>query len=229
MTSTINPTNRATNVHRLVPRVFARPTPAGAYHAVASARSNPARRILLGLLSEPTTPRLSVELLREWVGSGGDDDLLAVLHEAQDRGWLEGLDEPQDAPQGALGDLLAQLLPPLSAAGTVMLVDAHGFTISAHGFDDESAEALAAFSADLAILHDRHHEALETSTQLATSAWALVDGAGNSQMGFWPLHIGDQRFVLVVAGLPRMNHPQLTELIWALAIRYGADTPTNES
>ncbi|MGE0732804.1 MAG: hypothetical protein AB7O92_22240 [Acidimicrobiia bacterium] len=209
---------------RLISRLYARPTPAGAYHAVAAAHPDPRRRILLGLLGEPTSPQLDIGLLRRWVGDDTIDDqeLLGLLCDAQEQGWVEGLDEPDAAPDGPLSDLLEQLLPPLSANGTVLLVDAHGFVLSGHGFTDEAAEALGALSADLANLHHRHHDAFRVATGLSTSAWAVVDGAGNSQLGFWPLHIGDQRFVLAIAGLPRINHPQLTRLIWALTLRYGA-------
>ncbi|MCB1013508.1 MAG: hypothetical protein KDB10_00110, partial [Acidimicrobiales bacterium] len=57
---------------------------------------------------------------------------------------------------------------------------------------------------------------------LPTSAWALVDGAGNSQVGFWPLHIGEERFVLSVVGIPRLHQQAFTDLIWVLMLRYGA-------
>ena len=64
----------------------------------------------------------------------------------------------------------------------------------------------------------------------ATGAWALVDMAGNSRVGFWPLFIGDHRFVLALGGLPALNHPALVELVWSLTFRYGgpelAATPT---
>jgi len=58
---------------------------------------------------------------------------------------------------------------------------------------------------------------------LETSAWALVDAAGNSRVGFWPLYVGKQRFVLVLGGVPRLNQPALTELIWALSKRYAVE------
>jgi hypothetical protein len=56
---------------------------------------------------------------------------------------------------------------------------------------------------------------------LDTAAWALVDAAGNGQVGFWPLFIGEQRFVLVVSDFPYLNQQALTTLVWALSIRYG--------
>ena len=49
----------------------------------------------------------------------------------------------------------------------------------------------------------------------------IVDMAGNSRVGFWPLFVGDHRFVLALGGLPALNHPALVELVWSLTVRYG--------
>jgi len=206
----------------LAPGLYARPTPAGAYYAVASSDPEPARLLLLGILSQPFLPQLTPALLRQWTGAHDDVGAISVAYEAQQRGWIEGLEEQLQAPQGALERLLPELLPPLSASGQTLLVDDQGFAVSAHGLTDEAVESLSAMSAELAIVHARHHSHVSRASGLSTSAWALVDGAGNSQIGFWPLHLGEQRFVLVIVGLPRTNHPMLTELIWALAVRYGS-------
>ncbi|MGD9796060.1 MAG: hypothetical protein AB7V43_21550 [Acidimicrobiia bacterium] len=206
----------------IAPGLFARPTPAGAYYAVASPEPEPARLLLLGILGQPRLPQLTPALLRQWTGALDETSAIAVAYEAQQRGWIEGLEEQLEAPRGPLESLLPVLLPPLSASGQTLLVDDQGFAVSAHGLSDEAVESLSAMSAELAIVHARHHSHVSRASGLSTSAWALVDGAGNSQIGFWPLHLGEQRFVLVIVGLPRTNHPMLTELIWALAVRYGS-------
>ena len=120
--------------------------------------------------------------------------------------------------------MLPALLPALSSEGRALLVDAQGFVAGATGFTPEAAEALAALSADLGILHERHRRHFPTSIGLPTSAWALVDGAGNSEVGFWPLHIGDEHFVLTILGIPRLHQQAFTDLIWVLMLRYGAPT-----
>ncbi len=117
--------------------------------------------------------------------------------------------------------LLPELLPELSANGRVLLADAHGFTIAASGFEQEVIDELAALSADIAIVHQKYHRTLDEALSLGSNAWALVDAGGNSQVGFWPLYIGDHRFVLVLDGFSRLNQPTLTTLIWVLATRYG--------
>jgi hypothetical protein len=58
---------------------------------------------------------------------------------------------------------------------------------------------------------------------LGSHAWAVVDFFGNSQVGFWPLFIGNNRFVVVISGIPHFNQPELVSLVWALTIRYAPE------
>jgi hypothetical protein len=143
-----------------------------------------------------------------------------LLYHLQALGWVEGFADAQPAPAGALEDVLPALLPPLSADGKALLADAQGFYVASTGFQHETAVELAALSADLASLYERHQGLLKRNMGLGSSTWALVDAAGNSQTGFWPLYIGDQRFVLIISGVPRLNQPALTDLIWAFSKRY---------
>ncbi len=213
----------------IIPDTYAQPTPAGAHAAVSGGISGPMRKLLLGLLSQPTSTPLHTTIVRQWTGSQSEDAGLETVLAAQDAGLVEGISQPTAPRSGTVEQILRQLLPSLSSSGTAMLVDAHGFVAGASGFDDETAELFAALSADLGMLHERHRTHFAEGMGLPTSAWALVDGAGNSQVGFWPLEIGPERFVLTVRGVPRLNSSAFTELIWALHLRYGsaAETPTS--
>ncbi len=207
------------SAYRLVEDLYVLPTPAGAYHAVSSPEQDPPRRVLRRVLQETTTPLLRLQALREWSESD-EGHALELLYRMQGLGWIEGFESPRASPTAALEDLLPQLLRPLSGSGKVLLADSQGFYLYATGFPHEVAEELSALSADLATLHERRRGLLHNNLGLETGAWALVDASGNSQVGFWPLHVGDQRFVLVIGGMPRLNQPQLTELIWTLSRRY---------
>jgi hypothetical protein len=55
---------------------------------------------------------------------------------------------------------------------------------------------------------------------ITSQSWAIVDAFGNSQIGFWPLFIGKNRFVLVISGVPHFNQPEMVDLVWALSVRY---------
>jgi hypothetical protein len=205
----------------LIEKLYIAISPAGAYHAVSEASEDPSRKLLRALLGLQTSPPLTQEGLKTWSDMEDDQGSLELLYHAQNLGWVEGLEAPRHAPTGALEDIVPGLLPTLSNSGKALLADGQGFYISAQGFAHEAAEELSALSADIASLHDRHRGLLKNNLGLGSGAWALIDAAGNSQVGFWPLFIGDQRFVLVVGGIPHFNQPALTKLVWALSTRYG--------
>ncbi len=197
------------------------PTPAGAYYSVSDSQKNLSRHLLHILLSQKVSPLLTTEKLQQWQKMDDEDEALDSLYHVQNLGWVRGLEKPVSAPQGVLEDVLPALLADLSDTNKALLADSQGFYISSQGFSHEIAEELSALSADIASMHDRHQHLIQDSLGLSTSAWSLVDAAGNSQVGFWPMYIGDQRFVLVISGLPQLNRPSLTNLIWALYHRYG--------
>ncbi|MBK1724607.1 hypothetical protein [Thiocystis violacea] len=206
--------------YRLLDRQFVLPTPAGAFYSVADPQPDPPRRLLQRLLSTESSHSLALDALIDWADAQSEDEALDLLYHLQTLGWIEGFTDPQTAPAGALEDVLPGLLEPLSAAGKALLADAQGFYVASAGFNHETAVELSAASADLASLYERHSGLLKRNMGLGTSAWALVDAAGNSQAGFWPLYIAEQRFVLIIGGVPHLNQPALTELIWALSKRY---------
>ncbi|MEN8166361.1 MAG: hypothetical protein ABFR65_02665 [Pseudomonadota bacterium] len=208
--------------YQIADNLYIAVTPAGAYYAVSESSEDPSRQLLRTLLRQDTSPSLSLERLIQWVRSENDNESLELLYHTQNLGWVEGVDVPRSAPAGALEDIIPSLLPVLSGNGKALLADGQGFYISSQGFTHEAAEELSALSADIASLHDRHRGLLSNNLGLGSGAWALIDAAGNSQVGFWPLFIGDQRFVLVVGGMPHFNQPALTTLVWILSTRYGA-------
>ena len=210
------------SLYELNQGLYIAPTPAGAYYSVSSDEETPSRRLLHILLQHDASPLLTIEKLKAWKGVDDEEVALDMLYHAQNLGWVEGLDQQLPAPDGVLEDILPEFLSALSDTGKVLLADAEGLYISSHGFAHETAEELSALSADLANLHERHRLLLCNNLGLNTSAWSLVDAAGNSQIGFWPMYIGEQRFVLVISGLPYLNQPALTRLIWALSMRYAA-------
>ena len=214
----------ATEDFQIQENLFLYPTPAGAYYAVSSPERDSARNLLRSLFNLRSSPLLSQETLVDHIDTGDETNVLYLLKQMQDNGWLQGCEVAQRAPDSALEDLLPELMAPLSNRGTVLLADNHGLHISSVGFDSADVEQLSALSADVSILHERHLSLLKNKLELNSSAWAIVDAAGNSQTGFWPMHIGSQRFVLVIGGMPRLNQPIFTSLIWALSIRYGVSS-----
>jgi len=210
----------STENYQLSDNVNVLPTPAGAYFCVSDDSDVPARRVLQALLKQPTSISLSADQLKIWSGLD-DDEALALLYRMQTLGWLQGAEHQQTAPSGSFEDVLPEILSGLSDSGKVLLADEQGFYLSSQGFPHETAEELSALSADLFSLYGRHQGLLKNNLGLETSAWAVVDAAGNGQVGFWPLWVGKHRFVLVIKGVPLLNQVALMKLIWVLSIRYG--------
>jgi hypothetical protein len=195
------------------------PTPAGAYFAVSSNSAEPARRLLQGVMSESVSPHWDHESLSEWSGLE-HKEAQELLYRLQELGWMSGLEQARTAPDDPLEKILPTLLEPLSAEGKALLADNQGFYLAASGIPHEAAESLSAVSADLGSLFERHQRLLANNLGQREQAWALTDAAGNSQLGFWPLHIGWQRFVLVIEGRPSFNQPAFRDLVWILTLRY---------
>jgi hypothetical protein len=210
-----------TENYQLSDNVYVSATSAGAYFCVSGDSDVPARRVLRALLAQTETVVFSVDELKLWSGISDSDEALALLHRMQSLGWLEGAEHKQDAPAGGLENILPEILSDLGDSGKVLLADEQGFYLSSQGFPHETAEELSALSADLFSLYGRHQGLLKNNLGLETSAWAVVDAAGNGQVGFWPLWVGKHRFVLVVKGVPLLNQTALMKLIWVLSIRYG--------
>lgn len=197
------------------------PTPSGAYHAVADTSEDAARKVLRQLLLQPASPLLTEQSLSRLFATDDAEQALELAHRMQRVGWLQGEEQPRQVPDGTLLNMLPPLLAQLSTIGKALLADQQGFYLASHGFAHETSEELSALSADLANLYERHRGLLRHNIGLATGAWALVDAAGDSRLGCWPLYIGDQRFTLAIAGLPQLNQSVFTELVWALSVRYG--------
>ena len=199
------------------------PTPAGAFHAASVAPDLPGTRLrsfITALLQDEKTPRISKEGICRWSGIENEDAALEFFWRMQELGWVQALDTPRAAPAGKIEDILGALLPNLTHGGKALLADAHGFYLSSHRFSHEVAEELSALSADLASLHQRRSGSLNSNLGLSGGAWGLLDAAGQSQVGFWPIHAANARFVLIVSGMPTFNQPEMVDLVWVLHRRY---------
>ncbi|QPK63309.1 hypothetical protein IVG45_21325 [Methylomonas sp. LL1] len=205
---------------KLVDGLFLYPTPAGAYQAISASETDKPRRFLKRLLQQPQTPALNVEQLLFLAESDDETKVLELLHHCQKLGWVQGVDSVIEAPQGALEDILPDLLGSISESGKVLLADEQGFYLATSGFPHEVAEELSALSADLATVHKRRSGLLVNNMGIASHAWAIVDAFGHSQIGFWPVFIGSHCFVIVIAGIPHFNQTEFVTLVWALSIRY---------
>lgn len=203
----------------LTPDLYVTPSPAGAYYAAFSPERDLTRKVLFGLMSSENSRPLEISALQDLTGRD-ETETLEIVHRMQSMQLLQGFSEAQQAPTGPLDSILPKILGDLAGDGKALLADSQGFYVASHGYHHETAEELSALSADLGNLHQRHLDLLSRNMSLHSSAWGLIDAGGTSEVGFWPLYIGSQRFVLVLGGEPNMNRPELVDLIWALSLNY---------
>lgn len=200
--------------------LFLYPTPAGAYYAVSSNDEDKPRQFLRQLLAQSVTPALNLENLGHLAGVEDPQKYCELLHHCQKLNWVQGLNEPEEYPSDLLENILPGLLGKMSESGKVLLADMQGFYLASHGFPHEVAEELSGLSAELTTIHERRSGLLMNNLGVASNAWGVIDVFGNTQIGFWPLFIGKNRFVIVISGIPHFNQPEFVKLIWALSIRY---------
>ena len=198
-------------------------TPSGAYHAVSLKEDDRPRSFLQSIVKEKQTPELNIANLKRLMDQSNEEKCMELLLHCQKLGWVQGLTERLEYPKGALDSILPDLLDKVSASGKVLLADDQGFYLSCNGLDHEVAEELSALSADIATVHERRSALLMSNMGLSSHAWSLVDASGNSNVGFWPLYIGDNRFVISICGVPYFNRPEFVTLIWALSTRYAEE------
>lgn len=209
---------------RLIEGLYLYPTPGGAFHTVSSPDIDKSRRFLGSLLNKRETPISNMENLQDLMDIKSEQRCLELLHHCQKLGWVQGLESPLGNPEGTLEDILPETINNLSETGKVLLADAQGFYLASKGFPHEVAEELSALSADISTVQNRRSGLLMNNLGLASDSWGIVDAAGNSKVGFWPIYIGINRFVLVISGLPHFNQPDFVSLIWALSIRYSINS-----
>ena len=202
-------------------------TPAGAYHCTSSGNTDAATKILQSVLRYPLLPQISAKLINKWV-SMSLPDANAIIKRMEDIHWLECLDTPKTVNEGKLEDILPDILQALSSNNKVLLADSQGLYISSVGIPHETAEELAALSADLSILSERHQGLLQGNLKFNSSNWALVDAGGFAQISFWPLRIDKEIFYLIITGMPKLEREEFAQLVWVLHARYASNTNTTD-
>ncbi len=207
-------------VYNVTEGLYLYPTPAGAYYAAFTNESDKSRKFIRQIFLQPVTPVLNLDNLQKMTGINDPQKCYELLHHCQKLSWIQGLESVREYPSDLLENILPALLNKMSESGKVLLADMQGFYLASHGFPHEVAEELSALSADIATIYDRRSGLLTNNLGIPSHAWAIVDVFGNSQIGFWPLFIGKNRFVIAISGVPHFNQPDFVDLIWALSMRY---------
>lgn len=195
-------------------------TPRGAYYAVQDNTEDVTRSLLIKLMKLEETPPFTTETLAELCDMDSED-ASSLIHRMQKLGLVSGQQLVEQAPADNLENILPDLLASLSDSQKVLLAEHSGLYLGASGFPHEAAEELAAISASLSEVYQRHKGLLQGNLGFNQHAWGLIDAAGNSEVGFWPLYVGYNHFTLVIHGMPQLNRPAFKHLVWSLVKRYG--------
>jgi hypothetical protein len=194
-------------------------TPAGAYYATVSSEPDDARALLLQLLSAEIALPYSEELIEELTDLD-QEQASDLFNKLREKGFVELNENPVVVVDEVVEKMLPELLPLLSNTGRVALADDQGFCLGASGFDDAHAEALSALAADVISLHERHLPLLNRELSFSGESWGMLDPIGQSQVGFWVVHMGSQKFMLIVDEMPKLNQQAFVNLLSVLARRY---------
>lgn len=200
--------------------LYAEATPAGAYYAVASSAEDGARKLLGRILKEGSSAPLTEERLLDWAETDSLGDAMELLFRLQRLEFVQGASVPRALPDGNLETTLPDMLAKLSDTGRALLADGNGLYIACAGFRHEAAEEIAALAGDVLALGDRHALLLRRNLNIRSSVWATCDAAGRSELGFYSVYVGDQTFMLILGGTPRVQSEDFVFLIEALCRRY---------
>ncbi|WP_421867092.1 hypothetical protein [Motiliproteus sp.] len=194
-------------------------TPAGAYYATLNSAADDARTLLLQLLSADIALPYSNALITGITGLS-PEPAAELFDRLYRKGFFELFKQPTAIVDEGLEKMLPELLPALSSTGRAVLADDQGFCLGCAGFEEPHAEALSALTADLIMLYERHHQLLDQQLGVDGESWGLLDPLGQSQLGFWIVHIGSKKFALIIDQTPQLNQAAMVELLSALARRY---------
>lgn len=195
-------------------------TPSGAYYAATGNRDDAAQNLIEALLRLQKTPLLDDELLSKLLPKETQLNSLELLYRMQSVGWIEGKSEPSVAPELNMEIDVPPLLGMLSDENCALLSDAEGFYLANFGFPHELVEELSVLAAEMASINHRHQLMVRNNLRIQSSGWATVDASGNCQLGYWPIQISQQVFVLLIKGNPSFNQQGFTNFIWWLVRRY---------
>lgn len=197
------------------------PTPGGAYYLAQDGNKNQQKDALVKLFSMDKTPPLTKTTLTQLFGAQDEEQLKQEINNCRKLELIQVIDEERQVPQGNLQSILDGLIGRFSLQNRALLSDSQGFCIYNGGFEEQMSEEISVLSADIAIMHERRAKDIDSKLKLNSQAWSIVDASGNSKLGFWPLHINREVFVLVVEGAPFFNQQVMVDLIWTLYSNYG--------
>lgn len=202
--------------------LYPKVTPAGAYYAVSSNTPSASRTLLYGLLRADASETISSERLLAWADTSDINTALNLLYRLQRLEFLYGEEAVSTEDFQMADEQLPQLLEQLSNAGKALLADENGLYFANAGFHHEAAEEIGVLASEIVQVSDKHQLLVKNNLHIHHSAWGICDPSGQSELTFFPLHIGISKLILVIGGVPDLNKEAFVTLVKVLYNRYGS-------
>ncbi|KDN12315.1 peptidase M23 [Snodgrassella communis] len=205
--------------HDLYPKVM----PAGAFYAVSSPSHSASRMLLANILQADINAKLTEERLRQWAETDGAHTALNLLYRLQRLEFLYGETKPSSQLVKVTSDGFEDILGQLSDSHKALLVDQDGFYFANVGFNHETAEEVANLASEATRLTEKHSLLIKNNLNIYNNAIGICDPAGQSELTFFPLYIGNTKNILVTAGLPLLNSEAFVTMVRGLFVLAGED------
>nr|WP_253340140.1 peptidase M23 [Neisseria sp. HSC-16F19] len=205
--------------NNLYPKV----TPAGAFYAVSSSTHSASRILLANILQADVKEMITEERLMQWAGTDDRSTALSLLYRLQRLEFLYGEEQPSSKLVEVTAEGFQDILGQLSDNDRALLVDQDGFYFANIGFNHETAEEVANLASEARILIEKHSLLVKNNLNIYHNAMGICDPAGQSELTFFPLYVGDVKYILVIAGIPLLNSEAFVTLVRSLYVLTGED------
>ncbi len=203
--------------------LYPKVTPAGAFYAVSSPAHSASRILLANILQADVNDVITTERLTEWAQTDDSASALNLLYRLQRLEFLYGEETPSSQLIKVTAEGFRNILGQLSDNDKALLVDKDGFYFANIGFNHETAEEVANLASESTRMLEKHSLLVKNNLNIYHNAMGICDPSGQSELTFFPLYVGDVKYILVIAGMPLLNSEAFVTLVRSLYVLTGDD------
>ena len=203
--------------------LYPKVTPAGAFYAVSSSAHSASRILLANILQADVHDMITTENLSAWAQAEDSHEALTLLYRLQRLEFLYGEEQPSSMMVKVTAEGFEDILGQLSDNDKALLVDQDGFYFANIGFNHETAEEVANLASEATRLVEKHSLLVKNNLNIYHNTIGICDPSGQSELSFFPLYVGDIKYILVIAGMPLLNSEAFVTLVRSLYVLTGED------
>lgn len=203
--------------------LYPKVTPAGAFYAVSSPAFSASRILLANILQASVDDHITEQRLLEWAQADDLNTAINLLYRLQRLEFLYGEEKPSSVMMKVTAEQFEGILGQLSDSNRALLVDKDGFYFANIGFNHETAEEVANLASEATRLLEKHSLLVKNNLNIYHNAMGICDPNGQSELTFFPLYVGDVKYILVIAGVPLLNSEAFVTLVRSLYLLTGEE------